>query len=99
MIATAVGAVCPLTFLLAIPIVLYLIHRDHRRTAVANTPCPSCRQPKGPGKYLCWTCWGSLPGPVRRALSRRDSQAMARLQELHRQLAADVPLAEIEVTP
>ena len=64
-----------------------------------NTPCPSCRQPKGPGKYLCWTCWGNLTGLTRRALSRRDSKALARLQELHRQLAAGMPLAEIRVTP
>lgn len=64
-----------------------------------TTPCPSCRQTKGPGKYLCWTCWGSLPGPARKSLTRRDSKAMARLQELHRQLAAGVPVTEIAVTP
>ena len=64
-----------------------------------TTPCPSCRQSKAPGLYLCGMCWGILTGLARRALSRRDSRAMARLQELHRQLAADVPLAEIEVTP
>jgi hypothetical protein len=65
----------------------------------ATTPCPSCRQPKAQRLYLCGMCWGSLTGLARRALSRRDSKAMARLQELHRQLAAGVPLAEIEVTP
>lgn len=99
MIATAFGAACPLLYLLAIAVVPYLIRRDHRRNAMATTPCPSCRQPKGPGKYLCWTCWGSLSGLARRALSRRDSKAMDRLQELYRQLAAGVPLAEIRVTP
>lgn len=35
---------------------------------------------------------------ARRALNRRDSKAMDRLQELHRQLAAGVPPAAIEVT-
>jgi len=64
-----------------------------------TTPCPSCRQPKGPRLYLCGLCWGTLTGLARHALSRRDSQAMQRLQELHRQLAAGVPLAEIRVTP
>ena len=66
---------------------------------MTTTPCPSCRQPKDTGKYLCWACWGNLRGPARRALSRRDTQARARLIELHRQLAAGVPLAEIGVTP
>ncbi|MFI5685869.1 hypothetical protein [Streptomyces sp. NPDC051636] len=83
----------------AAPVLAPLSRRDQGRPAMATTPCPSCRQPKGPGKYLCWTCWGNLPGPARKALSRRDSKAMARLQELHRQLAAGVPLAEIAVTP
>lgn len=99
MIATAAGAACPLVFLLAVFGLLILIRREHRRTSVTTTPCPSCRQPKGPGKYLCWTCWGSLPGAARRALSRRDRQAMDRLQDLYRQLGEGVPLAEVEVTP
>lgn len=64
-----------------------------------HTPCPSCRQPKGPGKYLCLECWQGLTDAARRALSRRDRQAMARLRELHRQLEARVPLAEIAVAP
>ncbi|MEU1275290.1 hypothetical protein [Streptomyces sp. NPDC005799] len=69
------------------------------KQTTTTTPCPSCQQPKGPGKYLCYPCWGNLPGLARRALSRRDSKAMARLQELRLQLAIGVPLAEIEVTP
>lgn len=64
----------------------------------ATTPCPCCRQPKGPRLYLCGLCWGTLPGLVRRSLSRRDSQARGRLVELHRQIAAGVPLAKIQVT-
>jgi hypothetical protein len=63
------------------------------------TACPSCQDPKGTGKYLCPGCWSALPGPARRSLNRRDSKAMARLRELHRQLAARVPLDEIHVTP
>jgi hypothetical protein len=49
--------------------------------------------------YLCRNCWSSLPAPARRALSRRDSAAFARLRELHQQLDAGVPLADIQVTP
>lgn len=63
------------------------------------TPCPSCRHPKGPGKYLCLDCWSALPMPARRALTGRDSRAFARLRELHRQITSGVPLAEIGVTP
>ncbi|MEU1478930.1 hypothetical protein [Streptomyces sp. NPDC005760] len=62
-------------------------------------PCPCCRQPRGAAKYLCYACWGNLPGPARSALSRRDSKARDRLQELYRQVSAGVPLAEIQVTP
>jgi hypothetical protein len=64
-----------------------------------TTPCPCCKQPKGSGKYLCYGCWGNLPGPARAALYRRDDKARDRLQELYRQVAAGVPLAEIRVTP
>jgi hypothetical protein len=64
-----------------------------------TSPCPSCRQPKGPGKYLCLDCWSALPGLARRSLNRRDSKAMARLQELYSQIASGVPLDEIQVTP
>jgi hypothetical protein len=49
--------------------------------------------------YLCYGCWGNLPGPARAALYRRDAKARDRLQELYRQVAAGVPLAEIQVTP
>lgn len=64
-----------------------------------TAPCHGCGTPRPPGKYLCGNCWGSLPHTARRALSRRDSQAFARLRELHRQLDAGVPLADIQVTP
>jgi hypothetical protein len=65
---------------------------------MTTTPCPSCRRPKGPGKYLCSGCWFTLPQPARSALNRRDTHAHARLRELHSQLANDVPLHEIQVT-
>ncbi|MFE6486618.1 hypothetical protein ACFVGN_27295 [Streptomyces sp. NPDC057757] len=64
-----------------------------------NNPCPSCRQPKGARKYLCLTCWDTLPALARRHLNRRDQRAMSRLQELYRQIAEGVPLREIEVSP
>ncbi|WP_262702010.1 MULTISPECIES: hypothetical protein [Streptomyces] len=63
-----------------------------------TTPCPSCRRPKGRGKYLCGACWFTLPQPARSALNRRDDHAMARLRELHSQLTGGVPLHEIQVT-
>lgn len=63
------------------------------------TPCPCCRSPKGPGKYLCPNCWSALPARARCALSRRDRLALTRLRELHRQLDAGVPLSAIQVTP
>ncbi|MDJ0460631.1 hypothetical protein [Streptomyces sp. H27-C3] len=66
---------------------------------MATSPCPSCRQPKGPGKYLCPGCWSGLPMTARRALSRRDARAMTRLRELHSHLTNGTPLAEIEVGP
>lgn len=67
---------------------------------MTTTPCPSCKTGrKGPGKYLCLNCWTTLTNTARRALNRRDSKAFARLRELHRQLDAGVPLAEIKVTP
>jgi hypothetical protein len=49
--------------------------------------------------YLCGNCWSLLSNPARRALNRRDTQAFARLRELHQQLDAGVPLAQIQVTP
>ncbi|MGW0821798.1 hypothetical protein [Streptomyces sp. NPDC002845] len=65
-----------------------------------KTPCPACRaRARQPRHYLCDQCWGNLPGPTRRALNRRDSKATTRLQELHRQLAAGMHLADIQVTP
>jgi hypothetical protein len=66
---------------------------------VQPTPCPSCRHPKARGKYLCLSCWNQLPWTAQRALKRRDRSATPRLIELHRQLAAGVPLAEIAISP
>lgn len=63
------------------------------------TPCPSCRDPRAPGQYLCRRCWAALPAGTRMALNRRDARAMARLQNLHAQLRAQVPLDQIQVTP
>jgi hypothetical protein len=63
------------------------------------SPCPSCRtRTKGPGKYLCGTCWNALNPATRRLLSSSGSRAFARLRQLHRQLDAGVPLAEIRIT-
>lgn len=65
---------------------------------MTSTPCPSCHTgQRGPGKYLCGTCWFTLAPATRRALSRSDTRAMARLQSLYNQLATGVPLDEIQV--
>jgi len=62
------------------------------------TRCPGCPSGvKGPGKYLCLGCWSTLPMAARRLLNRRDSRAYPRLRQLHRQLDAGVPLAEIRI--
>lgn len=67
---------------------------------MTTRPCPGCPTGvKGPGKYLCLSCWRSLPMAARRALSRRDRQAIDRLQELYRQLAKGVAPGEIEIAP
>ncbi|MFE9684137.1 hypothetical protein [Streptomyces sp. NPDC006285] len=66
----------------------------------ARIPCKSgCGGTRQPGRYLCLACWRALPAAARGALSRTDSRALARLRELHRQLDAGIPPAEIEVTP
>lgn len=66
---------------------------------LTSTRCRVCRGDKPPRLYLCHGCWDQLPALARRLLNRRDSRAFARLRELHRQLDADVPLAEITVSP
>lgn len=66
---------------------------------MTTTPCPSCRTGrKGPGKYLCGTCWYALSPAARRALSAPGRRAFARLRQLHAQLDAGTPLAEIRIT-
>lgn len=63
------------------------------------TRCPGCPSGmKATGKYLCLGCWSDLPMTARRALNRRDSMAFSRLRQLHRQLEAGTPLAEIRIT-
>lgn len=63
-----------------------------------TTPCPAhCGRDRRRDQYLCGCCWDSLPAPTRRALSRRDRSAVARLRQLHTQLDAGVPLSEIKV--
>lgn len=63
------------------------------------TRCPGCPSGmKGPGKYLCLGCWNTLPMAARRLLNRRDSRAFARLRQLHAQLDAGTPLADIRIT-
>lgn len=51
--------------------------------------------------YLCGSCWDQLATATRRALNRKDGRAqpIARLRQLHTQLDAGIPLAEIWVTP
>jgi hypothetical protein len=67
---------------------------------MAPTRCPGCPDGmKGPGKYLCVTCWFALPDTTCRALNRRDRRAMARLQELYSQITNGVPLGEIHIAP
>ncbi|WP_055529731.1 hypothetical protein [Streptomyces graminilatus] len=66
-----------------------------RGAAVTTTPCRACRTPKPVRMYLCADCWDRLPRPARRALTRRDGQALARLRALHTQLDAGTPLPEI----
>ncbi|WP_326729011.1 hypothetical protein [Streptomyces phaeochromogenes] len=99
MISALVGAACPLIFAVAVLAICALLHRDRRRTAMATTPCRSCRTPKPSRIYLCAGCWAALTAETRRSLNRRDSKALARLRELHQQIDAGVPLAEIGVTP
>ncbi|GAA2107688.1 hypothetical protein [Streptomyces synnematoformans] len=65
-----------------------------------TTPCPAaCGRQRAAGHYLCTPCWWHLPMPARGALRRKDTSAMARLQELHTQLAGGVPLADIRISP
>lgn len=94
--ARILGAALPLLFLLAALTLPLLVRRS---ASMANSPCRACRTPKPPRKYLCPACWNSLPAPTRHALNRRDSHATTRLRELHQQIDAGVPLAEIRVTP
>lgn len=68
-------------------------------TAMHACPGPCDEGVRSSGKYLCLSCWSDLPMPARRALSRRDAQAFARLRELHAQLQAATPLGEIAVSP
>lgn len=66
---------------------------------MTNTCCPGCPSGmKGPGKYLCLSCWHGLPMAARRALSRRDSRAIGRVQDLYRQLGDSIPFAEVVIT-
>jgi len=63
------------------------------------TRCPACPSGmKGPGKYLCGTCWYALTPAARRLLSSSGSRAFGRLRQLHRQLGQGVPLADIRIT-
>ncbi|MGW1324810.1 hypothetical protein ACWD64_19985 [Streptomyces antibioticus] len=61
--------------------------------------CLACDQSRDAGRYLCRTCWWTLPAAARASLSRRDRNALARLRQLVDQLRADTPLNRIEITP
>lgn len=63
-----------------------------------TSPCPSCSSAKGPGKYLCPSCWSALTGPAQRALSRHDDRALTRLRELHNQIGQGVPLPDVSIS-
>ncbi|MFH9072711.1 hypothetical protein [Streptomyces alboflavus] len=65
-----------------------------------TTPCPNptCHNTRRSG-LLCSHCWFALPIATQAALTRCDAQATTRVRQLHAQLAARVPLSEIEVTP
>jgi hypothetical protein len=65
---------------------------------MARLKCPACPRNRGAGKYLCQVCWAALTAATRRRLSLSDSRAFARLRELHGQIAAHRPLADIEVS-
>lgn len=69
------------------------------RGAYTGNPCRSCRSPKPSRWYVCGGCWSLLPEKARRALNRRDGQALARLRELHTHIDSGRPLAELEITP
>ncbi|MGW6391142.1 hypothetical protein ACWFR1_11695 [Streptomyces sp. NPDC055103] len=65
------------------------------RGAYTATACRSCRTPKPSRWYLCGACWAALPEPARRALNRRDGQALARLRA---HIDSEQPLEELEIT-
>ncbi|MEU2265011.1 hypothetical protein ABZ568_00855 [Streptomyces olindensis] len=80
------------------PAVLRLrTHGGNSPMSALNCPSPDCNAQRRTGQYLCWDCWDALPTLTRRALSIRDDLARARLQILHRQLAAGAPPHEIEI--
>ncbi|MER7477354.1 hypothetical protein ABTX60_06825 [Streptomyces sp. NPDC126510] len=72
-------------------------HRERSPVSALNCPSPDCNAQRRTGQYLCWDCWDALPAPTRRALSIRDDLATARVQILHRELAAGVPPQEIRI--
>lgn len=60
--------------------------------------CLCCGMTKEEGKYLCLHCWGRIPGPERRKLSKRDNRAGVRLLEMSRQFSREIPPEEIKVS-
>ncbi|MFD6935286.1 hypothetical protein ACFWAP_03890 [Streptomyces goshikiensis] len=68
------------------------------RGAYTASPCRACRHPKPVRWYLCGGCWAALPEKARRALNRRDGQALARLRQLHAHIDSEQPLEELEIT-
>jgi hypothetical protein len=89
---------CCLGASLTWPLTCYLV-QSRKAPTMTGYPCPNCPGTRRPRRYLCGACWGALPEAAQRALKFRDRQAVARLQQLHRQIAADVPLNRIEITP
>jgi hypothetical protein len=64
---------------------------------MASTCPTNCGRTRTAGQYLCRTCWLALPADARRELSRRGPGAVQRLQQLHDQIGAGTPLADIRI--
>ena len=65
---------------------------------MSRLECPNCPRPRSAGHYLCRTCWSRLTPLARRLLSLRDSNAFARLRELHGQIATHKPLEQVVIS-
>lgn len=69
-----------------------------RPDLVAHLERTGCDPFAWPMPNVYGACWFALTPAARGARRRRDACAAGRLLDLHRQLAADIPVPEIEVT-